>query len=43
LAEEFVQVTDQLTRLSQAAPDANPTSRIRTSDSCKWLRIKAGS
>ena len=27
LAEEFVQVTDQLTRLSQAAPDAKKNSR----------------
>lgn len=30
LAEEFVSVTDQLTRLSQAAPDAKKNSRRRS-------------
>ncbi len=33
LAEEFVSVTDQLTRLSQAAPDAKKNSRRRSARS----------
>jgi hypothetical protein len=33
LAEEFVSVTDQLTRLSQAAPDAKKNSRRKSARS----------
>ena len=33
LAEEFVNVTDQLTRLSQAAPDAKKNSRPKSARS----------
>jgi len=33
LAEEFVTVTDQLTRLSQSAPDAKKNSRRRSAKS----------
>lgn len=33
LAEEFVSVTDQLTRLSQSAPDAKKNSRRRSARS----------
>jgi hypothetical protein len=33
LAQEFVDVTDQLTRLSQAAPDAKKNSRRRSARS----------
>jgi hypothetical protein len=33
LAEEFVQVTDQLTRLSPAAPDAKKNSRRKSAKS----------